>query len=238
MIEKTLQDERRECLKDHTVETQTVTVNEETKPMLIGQRIVDGALADLPPMTLPPMATPVNVNVIDLIGTFNNEGISIWGVGPGEAEIIIWNVLSVMKAQATNLRDWFAAAKESYPTKFYPLLELEGKEVAIAQGIQNGVAPAVFHSSLTDYQKGYILNELFQSGSVPHITFTKYLNAYTKGQYLATRDWTTDMNGLAGERTAFLSALNEAQTQATADGLSLPSPSGDWTDSRGVIIYG
>jgi hypothetical protein len=241
MIEKTLQDQSRQYRNDGTVETRTKTVTEQTLELPVGKRIVNGELVDLPPQTLPVMASPVNVNVINLLSTYNNDGANISGVDADEAEGTIRGVLIGMKTQAANLRDWFAAAKESYPTKADQLDRLWEMEKGIVSAISpSSITPSAFHAAM-DNKIQVMFNIIWgldTQGLVDRAVFEKYFNAYTKGQYLGARDWQMDTAALSVTNTDFQTLIDTARTEAAGDDTAgtIRPLTHNWNNGRNAAI--
>jgi hypothetical protein len=239
MIEKILQDERRECRNDGTVEIRTLTIREGTKEMPAGYRIVDGVLTLLPTPSWPVMATPIkNIDVVSTIGLRNIEGTSISGVNHAEAVGIIGDVLGGMKMQAVDLKNWFDAASEISPTNTEQFRELMGEEAMIISAISGGsVTPLAFNVNIDS-----MLIRIFggtAQGLEDIAVFKKYFDAYAKGQYLGARDWQTEPTALTAANDEFTSLIETARAQAAAEftfGYGIRPLNQNWNNGRNNII--
>jgi hypothetical protein len=185
------------------------------------------------------MESPVNVNVIGLLNSYNNEGTRINTVNNNDATHVIDDSLKGMKSQAEDLRVWFAAARERYPAKasdFRRLLEMEDEIItAISSGSST---PSNFHNNMMDIRVNAILNIIFGESTPIQVDFKKYFDAYAKGQYLGTRDWNTDTTALTAANAEFTTLIGAARTAAEADDSvgSIRELYYNWSNGRGSSI--
>lgn len=138
--------------------------------------------------------TAVDVNVLNVITTSGNGGAAIHNALTAHvAANVIDNTFQQFADQAEVLRTVFAGATSGDTALAADFTALKNAEAAIKTA---GSGKTVGQRLTTvDAQRTAILNTIFGASGPERAAFDTYYNAYTKGHYLISADWSTRNGG-------------------------------------------
>jgi hypothetical protein len=119
----------------------------------------------------------------------------------GEAASVLRDTFPQYAAQANALKTVFAGATADNSALTAKFTALKNAEEAIRTAGSGRTLTQRLNT--VDTQRNIIINTIFNGNADDYNEFTKYYNAYTKGQYLITADWNTRPGDLAEAENAF-----------------------------------